>query len=286
MNSNNDALRDALIDAVTDYRYLLTIVEDRQNLHGWLRMRIGVLAAVIAASKPETRRVPLELMRFGGRCEKHLSVKPCEQCAAEMDSKPEPQAQTTNEHTEQSECAELIRELSEAAEWLPFEGGKGCDMAAKICKKAAALLAADKACKHCGGKGYTMAGDFMVGCICQMTPEQIEQQISAWAADKAGGEWPEEVMRQWDYWRAEIASGNKTSAPRDWFESLAGYTRPQPQPVPDDVVKDAAFIESLKIALPVMESMAQNSPSQWNRDVYRKAADNIRAAIDAATLKR
>lgn len=47
----------------------------------------------LAASKQETRSVPLELMRFGGRCEKHLSVKPCAQCIAEMTSKPEQQAQ-------------------------------------------------------------------------------------------------------------------------------------------------------------------------------------------------
>lgn len=51
--------------------------------------------------------------------------------------------------------------------------------------------------------------------------------------------------------------------------------------VPDHV----EFIDSLKTALPVIESMAKNSPSQWNRDVYGKASDNIRAAIDAAMLK-
>ena len=33
--------------------------------------------------------------------------------------------------------------------------------------------------------------------------------------------WPEEVMRQWDYWRKEIANGHKGSAPRDWFEGLS-----------------------------------------------------------------
>ena len=27
-------------------------------------------------------------------------------------------------------------------------------------------------------------------------------------------------MRQWDYWRKRIANGDKSSAPRDWFESI------------------------------------------------------------------
>jgi len=30
----------------------------------------------------------------------------------------------------------------------------------------------------------------------------------------------EQIMTQWDYWRAEIAKGNKGSSPRDWFESV------------------------------------------------------------------
>jgi len=38
---------------------------------------------------------------------------------------------------------------------------------------------------------------------------------------KKGECWPEEVMRQWDYWRKEIANGHKGSAPRDWFEGLS-----------------------------------------------------------------
>jgi hypothetical protein len=33
--------------------------------------------------------------------------------------------------------------------------------------------------------------------------------------------WSEEIMKQWDYWRAQIAKGDKSSAPRDWFECLA-----------------------------------------------------------------
>ncbi|GAH02057.1 unnamed protein product [marine sediment metagenome] len=30
----------------------------------------------------------------------------------------------------------------------------------------------------------------------------------------------EKIMRQWDYWRKRIADGDKSSAPRDWFESV------------------------------------------------------------------
>ena len=33
--------------------------------------------------------------------------------------------------------------------------------------------------------------------------------------------WSDEVMRQWDYYRSQIANGDKSSEPRDWFESLA-----------------------------------------------------------------
>ena len=30
----------------------------------------------------------------------------------------------------------------------------------------------------------------------------------------------EKIMKQWDYWRDQIATGFKGSAPRDWFESV------------------------------------------------------------------
>jgi hypothetical protein len=33
----------------------------------------------------------------------------------------------------------------------------------------------------------------------------------------------EEIMKQWDYWRGEIANGHKGSAPRDWFESILDH---------------------------------------------------------------
>lgn len=33
----------------------------------------------------------------------------------------------------------------------------------------------------------------------------------------------ESIMKQWDYWRSEIANGHKGTAPRDWFESILDY---------------------------------------------------------------
>lgn len=30
----------------------------------------------------------------------------------------------------------------------------------------------------------------------------------------------EQIMSQWDYWRERIANGDRSSAPRDWFESV------------------------------------------------------------------
>lgn len=38
---------------------------------------------------------------------------------------------------------------------------------------------------------------------------------------KTGECWPERIMKQWDAMRDLIATGDKTSLPRDWFESLA-----------------------------------------------------------------
>lgn len=29
-----------------------------------------------------------------------------------------------------------------------------------------------------------------------------------------------DIMKEWDYWRKRISEGDKSSAPRDWFESV------------------------------------------------------------------
>ena len=33
----------------------------------------------------------------------------------------------------------------------------------------------------------------------------------------------ERMMKQWDYWRKQIANGFVGSYPRDWFESVLDY---------------------------------------------------------------
>ncbi|HUS89285.1 MAG TPA: hypothetical protein VMW91_07975 [Desulfosporosinus sp.] len=39
----------------------------------------------------------------------------------------------------------------------------------------------------------------------------------------------ETILKQWDYWRKQIADGNTASAPRDWFESILDYYEEQIQ---------------------------------------------------------
>lgn len=58
--------------------------------------------------------------------------------------------------------------------------------------------------------------------------------ISPAAPASAAGreEWSDTIMAQWDYWRNQIASGDTSSAPRDWFEALALHAAlPTPAPV-------------------------------------------------------
>ena len=42
-------------------------------------------------------------------------------------------------------------------------------------------------------------------------------------------EWQEQraiLMRHWEYWREQIANGNTSSAPRDWFEKVLELFEP------------------------------------------------------------
>ena len=63
-----------------------------------------------------------------------------------------------------------------------------------------------------------------IGCVnhdcdkCQAIKQAEKQEL---VALKNGECWPEYVMEEWDYWRKQIADGDKGSAPRDWFEELA-----------------------------------------------------------------
>jgi uncharacterized membrane protein YfbV (UPF0208 family) len=42
------------------------------------------------------------------------------------------------------------------------------------------------------------------------------------------------IMEQWDYWRKRIACGDKSSAPRDWFESILDEIKQQ-----EDAIREA-----------------------------------------------
>ena len=59
-------------------------------------------------------------------------------------------------------------------------------------------------------------------------PKDVREQI----AEKLGYKSFEEVMVQWDKIRKLIADGNKSSYPRDWFESLIWELYQQPLQVP------------------------------------------------------
>ena len=65
---------------------------------------------------------------------------------------------------------------------------------------------------------YNPNTDDLVEFVRQYAEKAI---LAKQAAQVEPGVWPERVMQQWDYWRKQIANGDKTSAPRDWFESLA-----------------------------------------------------------------
>ena len=64
---------------------------------------------------------------------------------------------------------------------------------------------------------------------------------------KPGQCWPDSVMTQWDYWRKQIANGDRSSMPRDWFEGLAPEAAPEQEPVAfiiSDPVSEARFFRS------------------------------------------
>ena len=46
----------------------------------------------------------------------------------------------------------------------------------------------------------------------------------------------EKIMKQWDYWRKQIASGFTGSYPRDWFESVLEFCEERHEKILDDVV--------------------------------------------------
>lgn len=64
---------------------------------------------------------------------------------------------------------------------------------------------------------------------------------------KPGECWPERIMKQWDEMRDLISKGDKSSLPRDWFESLAEMRLID---APDDRVKELeAELAATEIAI-------------------------------------
>ena len=49
----------------------------------------------------------------------------------------------------------------------------------------------------------------------------LREELSTHPAPSCNGEWSEKIIKQWDDIRKLIADGDKSSYPRDWFESLA-----------------------------------------------------------------
>lgn len=113
-----DKLANDLLNCADDYRYLLTITENKDNLHGWLRMRLANISlAAAGAAKPTEYLVEAEWPdRFGvplevtqvielGNGKVGIRVKPHEAREQILAAKPEQQAQAG----EPEVAAEILR---------------------------------------------------------------------------------------------------------------------------------------------------------------------------------
>lgn len=154
-----------------------------------------------------------------------------------------------------------------------------------------ALLAADgPTCKHCNGKGYTKAGEYLASCICQMTPEQFAHQVSVWAADgKAGGE----VVREDSEEAAEAIQAmlkeygypsNPTNAARAGWRACRLHTRPQQAAQMTDW-RDGVNVARLRAALTRMGVATEPSEEgtaadleNWVNTLTRAVATGQQAA--------
>ncbi len=69
---------------------------------------------------------------------------------------------------------------------------------------------------------WTLGGSYRAQQAIPVLRQAIERAEKQEPVALKNGEcWPEYVMEEWDYWRKQIADGDKSSAPRDWFEELA-----------------------------------------------------------------
>jgi hypothetical protein len=74
---------------------------------------------------------------------------------------------------------------------------------------------------------------------------------------------PEEIMRQWDFWRKRIAEGDTSSAPRDWLETLVEEL----QEYQDKLQKIARIIDNPDYSRLVKEI---NKIRELTKDISRK----------------
>jgi len=70
----------------------------------------------------------------------------------------------------------------------------------------------------------------------------------------------ERLMKQWDFWRKEIADGDTSSAPRDWFESTIDVLlekaseRYKPRELTDEEIEEVySYIPEIKGYAPIYE---------------------------------
>lgn len=89
-------------------------------------------------------------------------------------------------------------------------------------------------------------------------------------------DWNGHAMKSWDYWRASIAMGDKSSSPRDGFEALIGGYG-------EDMAEAADTIERLRAALRFAAGYISTYEPHQNthpEDVLRWIENNSRAALE------
>ena len=59
-------------------------------------------------------------------------------------------------------------------------------------------------------------------------------------------DWNGHAMKSWDYWRASIAMGDKSSSPRDGFEALIGGYGEDMGEAADEIVRLRAALKNIR----------------------------------------
>ena len=63
------------------------------------------------------------------------------------------------------------------------------------------------------------------------------------------------IMKQWDYWRGEIADGHVGSAPRDWFESVLDHYEEILDSIACLCVEGVEFMSRTELAESILEEI-------------------------------